>query len=61
LFVHCAGRDITLGGEFVVLVHAVDWISDDMQREDQVMLVDDGEPGARLGDGFLLPAPCAAS
>jgi hypothetical protein len=33
------------------------WISDERAREDHAILIDDGLPGKRLGDSFLLAAP----
>jgi hypothetical protein len=33
------------------------WLADDMLRDDQKPLADAGLTGARLGDGWLLPAP----
>ena len=38
-------------------VRAHTWLSDDMLRDDQTPLIDDGTPGNRLGDDWLLPAP----
>ncbi len=51
------GPDKSLGGEYSLNVFAHTWISANMQHDDQVTLIDDGEPGHRLGDGPLLPAP----
>jgi hypothetical protein len=45
------------GRELVVCARAVTWIAEDMVREQQVLLADDGMPGERLGDGWLMPGP----
>jgi hypothetical protein len=41
----------------MLYVRARTWLSDDMLRDDQTPLIDDGTPGDRLGDSWLLPAP----
>lgn len=51
------GADASLGGEYSVNAFAHTWVGAEMLHHDQVMLVDDGAPGHRLGDGPLLPAP----
>jgi hypothetical protein len=33
------------------------WLSNDMLREDQTVLVGNGAPGERLGDSWLMPKP----
>jgi hypothetical protein len=45
------------GREMGVSARAVTWIAEDMVREQQVLLADDGMPGERLGDGWLMPGP----
>jgi hypothetical protein len=50
------GRDRS-SGRIDVMAHADTWVADDMLRDDQTLLADDGEPGERLGDFWLLPAP----
>jgi hypothetical protein len=45
------------GRELGVCARAVTWIAEDMVREQQVLLADDGMPGERLGDGWLMPRP----
>lgn len=51
------GEDISLGGAFMINARADTWLADDMLHDDQMLLVDDGRPGYRLGDGWLMPAP----
>lgn len=51
------GEDVSLSGAFMINARANTWLADDMLHDDQVLLVDDGRPGRRLGDGWLLPAP----
>jgi hypothetical protein len=53
----CAYPDKTLGDAPCVYVRAMTWLAEDMLHDDQVLLVEDGLPGTRLGDGWLLPAP----
>jgi hypothetical protein len=43
------------GRKLGVSARAATWITDDMVRERQVFLADDGMPGERLGDGWLMP------
>jgi hypothetical protein len=43
-------------GNYDVHVFAGTWLADDMLHEDQVLLVDDGKPGERLIDRWLVPA-----
>jgi hypothetical protein len=45
------------GRELGVQARAATWIAEDMVHERQVLLADDGIPGERLGDGWLLPRP----
>jgi hypothetical protein len=52
-----AGEDISRGYAPMLGVRAHTWLSDDMLRDDQTPLIDDGTPGSRLGDDWLLPAP----
>jgi hypothetical protein len=52
-----AGQNVSLGGECSISVHADTWLAGDMLHADQILLADDGEPGARLGDGWFVPAP----
>jgi hypothetical protein len=52
-----AGKDVSLGYTPMMHVRAHTWLSDDMLRDDQTPLIDDGTPGKRLGDNWLLPAP----
>jgi hypothetical protein len=47
-------RCIRLIGGPALHVRAHTWLSDDMLRDDQI---DDGSPGDRLGDSWLLPSP----
>jgi hypothetical protein len=49
------GEDTSLGTPSMHL-YAHTWLAADMLHEGQVPLCDDGLPGARLGDGWLLPA-----
>jgi hypothetical protein len=51
------GPDVSLGETFAVRARAHTWIANDMLHADQVLLADDGEPGHRLGDQWLIPAP----
>jgi hypothetical protein len=51
------GRDISLGREQSIHVRAHTWIDADQLHDDQRVFADDGEPGGRLGDTWLLPAP----
>jgi hypothetical protein len=53
---HC-GEDVSIGGELSCYAFVRTWLDDDRLHDDQVTLVDDGAPGERLGDTFLLPAP----
>jgi hypothetical protein len=41
--------------ELTIYARANTWISEDMLRPGQVLLVDEGAPGQRLGEGWLLP------
>jgi hypothetical protein len=52
-----SGRDVSRAYEPMLRVSAHTWLSDDMLRDDQTPLIDDGSPGDRLGDSWLLPAP----
>jgi hypothetical protein len=52
-----SGRDVSQAHAPMLHVSARTWLSDDMLRDDQTPLVDDGLPGDRLGDSWLLPAP----
>jgi hypothetical protein len=52
-----SGRDISRAHTPMLHVGAHTWLSDDMLRDDQTPLIDDGSPGDRLGDSWLLPAP----
>jgi hypothetical protein len=45
------------GREVSVQARAATWIAEDMLHERQLLLADDGMPGERLGDGWLLPRP----
>jgi len=45
------------GRELGVQARAATWIAEDMVHERQVLLADNGMPGERLGDGWLLPRP----
>jgi hypothetical protein len=40
-----------------IFAQAHTWLSDDMLKDEQIVLAEDGLPGDRLGDGLLLPAP----
>jgi hypothetical protein len=51
------GPDASIGNAMSVHVRAHTWLSDDMLRDDQTPLIDDGLPGDRIGDSWLLPAP----
>lgn len=51
------GPDVSVANAPTLSVFAHTWLSDDMLRDDQTPLIDDGSPGARLGDSWLLPAP----
>jgi len=51
-----AAQDVSLGYSYDVRCRAVTWLADDMLRDEQKLLVDDGLPGQRLGDSWLLPA-----
>jgi hypothetical protein len=53
-----AAVPLTLGRtEQSVHVHIDAWVDAEHLHDDQCVLADDGEPGARLGDGWLLAAP----
>lgn len=54
-------RDVSLAKAPAMHVGAHTWLSDDMLRDDQTPLIDDGSPGDRLGDSWLLPAPMRRS
>jgi hypothetical protein len=54
-----SGRDVSRAYEPMPRVSAHTWLSDDMLRDDQTPLIDDGSPGDRLGDSWL--RPCAES
>jgi hypothetical protein len=51
------GPDVSIDHQMSVHVRALTWLSTDMLRDDQVPLIDDGAPGNRLGDSWLMPAP----
>jgi hypothetical protein len=44
-------------GVACVYIFTPTWIDDDQLHEDQIPLCEKGEPGQRLGDGWLLPHP----
>jgi hypothetical protein len=50
------GEDTSQQDGLSVHVRAHTWLSDDMLRDDQTPL-DNGLPGDRMGDSWLLPAP----
>src|SRR5262249_34489468 len=55
----CSGtiaRDISTSVRLAMGMHCHTWLSDDQLRDAQVKLIDDGQPGHRLGDHWLLPA-----
>jgi len=54
--IHIA-RDVSLNGDFSVQVFVPTWIDDARLHADQIPLCEKGEPGKRLGDGWLLPVP----
>lgn len=47
----------TEAGDITFYVRAWTWLHDDMLHNDQVPQLDDGLPGERLRDGWLLPTP----
>ena len=52
-----AGKDRSLQWGVTMHAYAPTWISDDQLFATQVILADDGEPGYRLGDAWLMPPP----
>jgi hypothetical protein len=50
------GEEVSLG-RLTVSVRADTWLAEDMLHDDQVLLAEDGKPGERLGDCWLVPAP----
>ena len=55
-----AASDRSLGYQMGTHIRAFTWLNDDQLRDDQTPVIDDGLPGGRLGDGWLLPAPLRA-
>jgi hypothetical protein len=51
------GPDASLGQNYAFHIYAHTWVSNDMIRDDQVLLADDGLPGARMVDSWLMPNP----
>jgi hypothetical protein len=51
-----SGPDLSLGMQPEVHARSDTWLAADQLHDDQILLVDDGQPGARLGDGWLVPA-----
>jgi hypothetical protein len=50
-------RDVSLGNALGMQVRTATWVDDDRLRDDQRPLFEDGVPGARLQDAWLLPVP----
>jgi hypothetical protein len=50
-------QDSSISKEFAAHVYASTWLADDMLNNNQILLVDDGLPGHRLRDCWLLPVP----
>lgn len=51
------GPDISIDGQQLLRLRVHTWLADDMLRDNQTSLIDDGAAGHRLGDSWLLPAP----
>lgn len=51
------GPDVSIGLGMEVHVRAHTWLATDMLHDDQTPLIDDGAPGDRLGESWLMPAP----
>ena len=51
------GKDISFGEAIIIHVRADTWLANNTLRDDQVLLVDDGRPGHRLSDAWLMPSP----
>jgi hypothetical protein len=51
------GFDVSLADRPMLFSSARTWVHTDMLYDDQILAVDDGAPGHRLGETYLLPAP----
>ena len=49
--------DRARGGALELYARSDTWLAEDMLRDEQILLADDGAPGQRLGDRWLWPAP----
>jgi hypothetical protein len=52
-----AGEDVSLGNAMRFRVRSDTWLAEDMLRDEQILLADDGAPGQRLSDSWLLAGP----
>ena len=49
--------DRARGGALELYARSDTWLAEDMLRDEQILLADDGAPGQRLVDYWLVPAP----